>query len=200
MLRLRTSLGLSVAALLIGIAGTGWLSSLTAQWREPSDRVAMVRRTHAAPVNRSTARRGQRPPKVLPSHRIRRDHVIDDGATQTTASAAPATLQPLTTPADTSQTWDQLRGHLDGQLIVQVQVDAAGRVGSASVVASSGDPILDQHALRSVRGWRFVVPRAIPTASVASCRCASPRRVVRWECFEARSSRELRQYLYALYI
>ncbi|MGB3382650.1 MAG: energy transducer TonB, partial [Rhodanobacter sp.] len=32
MLRLRTTTGLSVLALAIGIAGTGWLSTLTASW------------------------------------------------------------------------------------------------------------------------------------------------------------------------
>ena len=92
MLRLRTSLGLSLAALLIGIAGTDWLSGLTAPWRQPSDRVAMVRRTHAAPPDRSTAQRGRRPPKVLLSQQIRRDHLTDHRATQTAARAAPATL------------------------------------------------------------------------------------------------------------
>ena len=45
---------------------------------------------------------------------------------------------------------------------MQLQVDATGRVGNASVIASSGDPILDQHALRSVRGWRFAVPPGHP--------------------------------------
>jgi protein TonB len=43
-----------------------------------------------------------------------------------------------------------------------LRVDGAGRVQGASVIASSGDPILDRHALRSVRGWRFAVPADHP--------------------------------------
>jgi protein TonB len=50
-----------------------------------------------------------------------------------------------------------LRGHLDGRLVLRVGVDGSGRVLVASVAESSGDPILDEHALRSVRGWRFAV-------------------------------------------
>jgi protein TonB len=37
-------------------------------------------------------------------------------------------------------------------------VDGSGRVSAASLSESSGDPVLDAHALRSVRGWRFAVP------------------------------------------
>ena len=163
MLRLRTTTGLSVLALLIGIAGTGWLSNLTRQWRQPSDRVAMVDHTHATPRKSSTAHREHGPVRVVQRRRVWQNPSIDnDGTAQAAAIATRATLQPLATPEDTSQSWEQLRGHLDGQLIVQVQVDAAGRVDSASVVASSGDPILDQHALRSVRGWRFAVPPGHP--------------------------------------
>ena len=161
--RLRTTIGLSMLALLIGIAGTGWLSSLTSHWQQPSDRVAMVDRTQATPRKLSTAHRTQGPARVMRPHRAWRNPSIDNNSVaQAAAVATPATLQPLATPEDTSQSWEQLRGHLDGQLIVQVQVDAAGRVDSASVVVSSGDPILDQHALRSVRRWRFAVPPGHP--------------------------------------
>ena len=160
--RLRTTTGLSALALLIGIAGTGWLSGLTSQWRQPSDRVAMVRRTPATPRKPATAPRERGPLRVVPLRPLRQHHVSDDGTAQAAASAPPATLQPLATPDDTSQSWARLRGHLDGRVIVQVQVDAAGRVGRASVLASSGDPILDEHALRSVRGWRFAVPPGHP--------------------------------------
>jgi len=47
-------------------------------------------------------------------------------------------------------------------LTVQLRVDGEGRVLHARVVASSGDPILDAHALRSVQGWRFAVPPGHP--------------------------------------
>jgi len=160
--RLRTTTGLSALALLVGIAGTGWLSGLTSQWRQPSDRMAMVRRTHAAPRSAARTPRERGPVRVVPSRRFRRHHVGEDGTMQAAAPMPPATLQPLATPDDTSQGWAELRGHLDGRVLVQVQVDAAGRVGHASLLASSGDPILDEHALRSVRGWRFAVPPGHP--------------------------------------
>ncbi len=156
--RLRTTTGLSALTLLVGIAGTGWLSGQTRQWQQPSDRVAMVRPTHATPRRPSTVPRRDGPVRVV----HRRDHLSGAGTVQAAVSAPPTILQPLATPDDTSQSWAQLRGHLDGRVIVQVLVDATGRVGRARVVASSGDPILDEHALRSVRGWRFAVPPGHP--------------------------------------
>ena len=54
--------------------------------------------------------------------------------------------------------YDQLRGHLDGRVVMHVSVDGGGRVTAASVAESSGDAVLDAHALRSVRNWRFAVP------------------------------------------
>ena len=72
--------------------------------------------------------------------------------------AASVELRPLTTPVDTSMSWDELRGHLDGRVVVHVAIDSSGRVNATSLVESSGDPVLDEHALRSVRGWHFAVP------------------------------------------
>ncbi len=65
-------------------------------------------------------------------------------------------------PGDTSQPWYQLVGHMDGRVVAHVDVDGSGHVIAASVVESSGDPLLDEHALRSVRGWRFAVPADQP--------------------------------------
>ncbi len=162
MLRLRTTTSLSTLALLIGVAGTSWLSSLTDQWHEPSDRVAMVGRMHAAPRTMPKAHRLHGPVTVVPPRRARRHAAISDSAARVAVATSPGTLQPLTTPEDTSQSWAQLRGHLDGRVIVHVRIDGSGRVDDASLVASSGDPVLDQHALRSVRGWRFAVPADHP--------------------------------------
>ncbi|MGB5940500.1 MAG: energy transducer TonB, partial [Rhodanobacter sp.] len=64
--------------------------------------------------------------------------------------------------ADTSQSWEELRGHLDGRVLLHVDIDGSGRVRAASLSESSGDPVLDAHALRSVRGWRFAVPSDHP--------------------------------------
>ena len=69
---------------------------------------------------------------------------------------------PLATPADTSQSWEQLRGHLDGRVLLHLDIDGQGQVSAASLIQSSGDPVLDEHALRSVRGWRFAVPADHP--------------------------------------
>ncbi len=78
------------------------------------------------------------------------------------AHAVPVELLPLTTPVDASMSWDELRGHLDGRVIVHVAIDGRGRVNAASLAESSGDPVLDEHALRSVRNWHFAVPSDHP--------------------------------------
>lgn len=162
MWRLRTTTGLSFLALLIGIGGTGWLSSLTSRWQPPSDRVAMVRRTPATPTPQATARRRHAPLPVLQPRRGWRADAGDDHVAALADTPAAPTLQPLATPADAEQRWDQLRGHLDGRVLVRLRINPAGGVDSASVIASSGDPILDEHALRTVRGWRFAVPAEHP--------------------------------------
>jgi periplasmic protein TonB len=82
---------------------------------------------------------------------------IDAGDAQASMPPPPE-LVPLAMPSDTSQPWYKLRGHLDGRVLLRVDIDGAGQVRSASVSQSSGDPVLDEQALRSVRGWRFAVP------------------------------------------
>jgi periplasmic protein TonB len=159
-LRLRTTTGLSLLALAIGVAGTGGLSTLTTDWPGPPARFAA---THAASSPRAllSQRRAHRPVRVVQAHRMH--PVADgDGDAQASVPAPPPELVPLATPSDTSQPWYQLRGHLDGQLLVHVDVDGSGQVRRASVRQSSGDPILDAHALRSVHGWRFAVPMDHP--------------------------------------
>jgi protein TonB len=160
MLRLRTTTGLSVLALAIGIAGTGWLSTLTVGWRGPTPRIVATQhgssaQHHARPLPRH--RHG--PLSVVQVHRAIADRSASDMGDAQAAVLAPApALVPLTMPADTSQSWDELRGHLDGRVVLHVGIDGQGRVDAANLVESSGDPILDEHALRSVRGWRFAVP------------------------------------------
>jgi protein TonB len=160
MLRLRTTTSLSVLALAIGIAGTGWLSTLTVGWRGPMPRLAATRQAssaqrHALPLSRHR----QRPVSVVQVHRATAGRAASDLGEAQAAVLAPApTLVPLAMPADTSQSWDELRGHLDGRLVLHVGLDRNGRVLAASLVESSGDPVLDEHALRSVRHWHFAVP------------------------------------------
>lgn len=163
MLRLRTTTALSMLGLLIGIAGTGWLSSLTDQWQQPSARMAMVGRTHDGSRTPSKIRRSHAPVRVvLQPRRVRHHDIPGERTGQAAVSSRPITLQPLATPDDHSQSWARLRGHLDGRVIVWLRIDGLGQVVSASVATTSGDPILDQHALRNVRGWRFAVPPGHP--------------------------------------
>jgi len=153
--RLRTSLTLSALALAGGIAGTAWLSTLTAVWPGAPARYTMQ---HAMPASH----RAHRPARVVRAHRApplpMPAPVVAHDEAPAPAVAAPATLVPLATPADTSQPWYRLRGHMDGRVVMRVSTDASGHVARASVATSSGDPVLDAHALRSVLAWRFAVP------------------------------------------
>jgi protein TonB len=47
-------------------------------------------------------------------------------------------------------------------VVLEVGTDGDGRVTDASVARSSGDPVLDAHALATVRHWRFAVPAGFP--------------------------------------
>ncbi|HEY1589390.1 MAG TPA: energy transducer TonB, partial [Rhodanobacter sp.] len=71
MLRLRTTTGLSMFALAIGIVGTGWLSTLTGDWRGPPLRHAGTHRitTSAVRPALSASRHRHRPVGVVQAHR-----------------------------------------------------------------------------------------------------------------------------------
>jgi protein TonB len=157
-MRLRTSAGLSLLALAFGIAGTAWLSAQTAGWRGPSVLAALP---HALPPTHHAM---PRRPRAMPAP-ARHAPVWKSVRNTPLAAAAPTSvpaLRPLSTPPDTTLPWDALRGHLDGRAVVHVQVDGSGRVSAASLAQTSGDPVLDDYALRSVRGWRFAVPPEDP--------------------------------------
>ena len=160
MLRLRTSSGLSLLALAVGIAGTAWLSTLTAGWQGPAPRVASLPARSASRHARPMPHRWHGAISVVPARRRVPDR---PGRGESQAAALPpAALLPLAMPSDTSQRWDELRGHLDGRVVLHVDIDGRGRVAAAGISESSGDPVLDEHALRSVRGWRFAVPADHP--------------------------------------
>ena len=157
-MRLRTSTGLSLLALALGIAGTGWLSTQTADWRGPSGLAVAPRAL--PPVRHAVLHRPRA--AVAPP---RRPQARERAGVRPVVGAAPVSapvLLPLSTPPDTTLPWDALRGHLDGRAVVHVQVDGSGRVSAVSLAQTSGDPVLDDYALRSVRGWRFVVPPEDP--------------------------------------
>lgn len=158
MFRLRTTTTLSLLALAVGIAGTGWLSTLTTDWPGPPPRYAAARTASAPRAALPSPRRSHAPARVARTARVPADlSAVDAGVAQASVPPTPE-LVPLVMPADTSQPWYELRGHLDGRVLLRVDIDGAGQVRSASVSQSSGDPVLDEHALRSVRGWRFAVP------------------------------------------
>lgn len=161
MLRLRTSTGLSLLALAIGIAGTGWLSTLTSRWPGQLQTASAVPAEHRALIRTQTRRSTHRhgPVSVV----MHRRHTPSRSPIGELASAkSAAELIPLTTPSDNSQPWYKLQGHLDGRVVLHLTIDGTGRVITADMRESSGDPILDDHALRSVRQWRFAVPPGHP--------------------------------------
>lgn len=164
MLRLRTSTSLSALALVIGVAGTSWLSTLTAGWQGPVNQSAATSHRPLASNVASLAGPSHAPVRVvLHRHRASGFHAVGElAAARVTPVAVPVELVPLSTPSDTSQPWYKLKGHLDGRVVVHVTIDGSGHVVSADMRASSGDVVLDEHALRSIRHWRFAVPSDHP--------------------------------------
>ena len=160
MLRLRTSTGMSALALAIAIAGTSWLSTLTSQLPAHSIAGAVVAQRSMPRAHPRSAMTRSTPVSVA-KQRFHSSPVVSRAATQP-AIHTPIALIPLTTPSDTSRPWYQLQGHLDGKVVLHLTIDGEGHVITADMRQSSGDPILDDHALRSVRLWRFAVPSDHP--------------------------------------
>jgi len=151
--RLRTTSFFSLLLLAGGIAGTAWLSTLTAGWSGP---VAKTPSRHSATIAKASVQRHARAPAHMAKAKVVR--AAPQEVAPVAAPSPPTPLEPLAMPYDTTMPWYKLRGHLDGRVVVHVDTDGRGQVARASLVESSGDPVLDEHALRSVRGWRFAVP------------------------------------------
>lgn len=147
--RLRVTTSLSFIALLVGVAGTDWLSGFTDDWIGPPPRAA----AHVAPQLH----------RVPPRHRSHAPPRVIGARPEPVARPAQASVElvPLDTPPGPSS-WAALRGHLDGRVVLAIDTDRSGRVTSAGVARSSGDPVLDAHALATVRRWRFAVPAGLP--------------------------------------
>lgn len=162
--RLRTTTTLSVLALAIGIVGTGWLSTLTSVWHVQHADLATVSRQPSSRIQTRHPARHHAQVSVVMPHRYTLSELpqVEAGDVQAAIVEPPVELIPLTTPSDNSQPWYQLQGHLDGHVVVRLSVDGSGRVITAAMRQSSGDPILDDHALRSVHLWRFAVPSDHP--------------------------------------
>jgi protein TonB len=182
MLRLRTSTSLSALALAIGIAGTGWLSTLTSVWQgSPAQGVHAQHRLLTRAHLPQSAHRYAPVSVVMHQRRAAPSPLVSDlNSARAATTKSPVELVPLTTPSDNSQPWYQLQGHLDGRVVLHLTIDGNGRVVAAGVRTSSGDPILDTHALRSVHQWRFAVPTDQPDglSGDLSMRFASGRRDV----------------------
>ncbi|WP_430392055.1 energy transducer TonB [Dyella sp. 20L07] len=148
MFRLRTTLGLSLLALVIGVAGTAWLSDQTDQWLGPpgsvvahTDRVRAVLRRRPRSASAVPHAKAQAAPTVSPD-----SPVVDL-----------PTLTPVDMPSLAASPWTR-SALVDGRVVLHLSVDAAGRVIQAGVAQSSGDAGLDDRAIRTVQRWRFAVP------------------------------------------
>ncbi len=169
MLRLRTTITLSALLLVLGVIGTGWLTTLTAGKYAPAAQFAhgdtALTSAHAHAGRRRVSRATHAAQRTARAQRPRTWHantVVGASADPVPATPMAPELVPLATPGDDSLTWRQLRGHLDGRVLLHVSVDGAGQVRAASVAQSSGDELLDTYALRSVWRWRFAVPGDSP--------------------------------------
>lgn len=157
--RLRTTTALSLLILAGGTAGTIWLST-TSLDTSPVPARSTSALTPAARISPPASRRVAAASSARPALRLSRS----ERAQPAVIAASAPELVPLQMSYDTSLPWDRLRGHLNGRVVAHVQVDGSGRVQAAWLVRTSGDHVLDDYALRSVRGWRFAVPAGAPGA------------------------------------
>ncbi len=77
-------------------------------------------------------------------------------------AAAPVELVPVAMPSRPVP-YESMRHHLHGTVVLRLQVDGQGVVRAAAVAVSSGDAVLDAHAVDVVRDWRFAVPPGQPS-------------------------------------
>ena len=82
-------------------------------------------------------------------------------AAQATETPPLPELVPVSMP-DVPVSWSRMEGHLSGRVLLHLAIDGRGHVADAAVAESSGDAVLDAHALTTVRGWRFAVPADHP--------------------------------------
>lgn len=175
MLALRTSTSLSAFGLLIGIAGTSWLTALTYERAPATRQLAEIVMPGTAPAYKPKTV-ADRPASPTPPERLRTRAVVDLAAESamrraaatrvaTTAEAAPAPkaepLVPVYMPSP-RYPMEALRAHREGQVVLSVTVTPDGDVTAVSVGRSSGDPSLDDAAEEAVRNWRFAAADRAP--------------------------------------
>lgn len=155
MFRLRTTTTLSLLALAVGIGGTTWLSQQTAGWAGLPAHAARWPTYHHVVAQRR--HRSYAPWLAVHQSEPRATTAMDVQA----ATPVPVELVPVAMPTRPVP-YEAMRHHLDGRVLLHVQVDGQGRVVAANVADSSGDAVLDAHALATVRDWRFAVPAGHP--------------------------------------
>lgn len=157
MLALRTSTSLSALALVLGVAGTSWLTALTYERAPMTRRLAEVTLPMAAPafVSKTVSR-------FAPSRTAAEDAPARPVARAVTRPArivapppaAPAPLDPVYMPSP-RYPMSALRARREGKVILSVTVTPSGDVTSVTIGRSSGDSDLDAAARDAVRDWRF---------------------------------------------
>lgn len=175
MLALRTSTSLSAFGLLIGIAGTSWLTALTYERAPATRQLAEIVMPGTAPAYKPKTV-AYRPASPTPPERLRTRAVVDLAAESAmrraaatrvaaAAEAAPAPkaepLVPVYMPSP-RYPMEALRAHREGQVVLSVTVTPDGDVTAVSVGRSSGDPSLDDAAEEAVRNWRFAAADRAP--------------------------------------
>ncbi|HEY4294809.1 energy transducer TonB [Luteibacter sp.] len=162
MAALRSSTSLSALALLLGIAGTSWLTALTYE-RAPKTRgLAEVTLPTAAPalVSRTVSSVAPSRGAMVPRAASR---IVAEAAPTQSRSKAAAAPAPTPTPAELVPVYmpsprypiAALRAQREGRVVLSVTVTPDGDVTRVSVGRSSGDESLDRAAEEAVRGWRF---------------------------------------------
>ncbi|WP_051938562.1 energy transducer TonB [Luteibacter sp. 9135] len=163
MLALRTSTSLSALGLVIGIAGTSWLTALTYE-RAPATRpfaeVVMPGTGHGLPRPTARSARTDVADAVTENRSLRERPraapVVRPSAPRVAATPrqAPNDLVPVYTPSP-RYPMSALRAHREGQVVLSVTVTPEGGVADVAVGRSSGDTDLDRAAEEAVRNWRF---------------------------------------------
>jgi protein TonB len=148
-------------ALVMGIAGTSWLTALTYERAPMTRRLAEVTLPTAAPalVSKTVSRIAPSPVVADAASRSRnavaRVPAPRVAPVQTAALApAPEPLVPVYMPSP-RYPMSALRAQREGKVILSVTVTPEGDVTSVTVGRSSGDIELDRAAEDAVRGWRF---------------------------------------------
>lgn len=161
----------SILLLAVMVAGTAWLSPMTAQGPSLAQQMEAVggRRPlfESAPPQVAETRRHDRRTRSGP-HPVARTVTHWPAparlpARQETASSPaeagmPARyLSPLQMPAE-SMRLARMRLHHYGRVVLGIRLDPGGGVAGLWLQQSSGDTVLDRYALQRVGNWRFASP------------------------------------------